>query len=80
VSKAGELVVHLAVVFFGKDTLKISGLGENRGKLNRLNDKKMRETESVVKQICKGKGDVEQIWEKCRVAIAKKCQRQRSLK
>ena len=80
VAKAGEFAVRLAVIFYGEDTLKRSGLGDNQGKLNPLDSGKMEEIEAIIKRVYRGKGNIEQIWkEKCRTAIAKKCQRLRSI-
>lgn len=79
VSKAGELAVRLAVIIIGENTLRQSGLGDNQGKLNPLDDKKMEEIEGIVKRVYKGKGNIDYIWkEKCRTAISKKCQRLRN--
>lgn len=78
VSKAGELAVRLAVLLFGNETLKRSGLGDFQGKLRALDAKKMTEIEDTIKTAYKGKGNLNTIWNKCHVAIAKKCQRLRS--
>lgn len=59
--------------------MRRSGLGDNQGKLNPLDDKKMNEIKGIVKKVYKGKGNIGNIWrEKCRTAISKKCQRLRS--
>ncbi len=79
VTKAGELAVQLAVVLFGTETMRRSGLSGNQGKLKALDDEKMSEIEDIIKRVYRGKGNVNDIWkDKCRVAIAKKCQRLRN--
>lgn len=74
-TKAGELAVRLAVLLVGEDVMKHSGLGDNKGKLRALDETKLQEIEDIVKQMYRGRGDVEGIWTKCRIAVAKKCQR-----
>ena len=60
---------------FGTEVTKISGLGDNQGKLVPPNEEKMREIEDIVKRMYRGKGNRDKIWkEKCCNAIAKKCQ------
>lgn len=79
ITKAGELAVRLAVIMFGTEVMKISGLSDNQGKSVPLNEEKMREIEDIVKRMYCGKGNTDKIWkEKCRNAIAKKCQRLRN--
>ena len=79
ITKAGELAVRLAVIMFGTEVMKISGLGDNQGKLVPLNEEKMREIEDIVKRMYRGKGNTDKIWKgKCRNAIAKKCERLRN--
>ena len=78
ITKAGELAVRLAVIMFGTEVMKISGLSDNQGKLVPLNEEKMREIEDIVKHMYCGKGNTDKIWkEKCRKAIAK-CQHLRN--
>ena len=55
--------------------MKISGLGDNQGKLDRLNEEKVKEIEDIMKRMYRGKGNTDKIWkETCCNAIAKKCQ------
>ena len=66
-------------MLIGEDVMKRSGLGDNQGKLQPLDSAKMQEIEDIVKRMYQGKGNVERMWkEKCRTAIAKKCQRLRT--
>ena len=52
--------------------MKISGLGDNRGKLQPLDAAKMNEIEDIVKQMYRKKGNIDIIWKtKYRTAIAK---------
>ena len=78
-SKAGELAVRIAVILFGEDVMRRSGLGDNQGKLCALDENKMKEIENIVTRVYITKADVASIWNKCRIAIAKKCQRLRHI-
>ena len=57
ITKAGELAVRLAVIMFGIEVMKISGLGDNQRKLFSLYEEKMREIEDIVKRMYRGKGN-----------------------
>lgn len=77
--KAGELAIQMAVLLIREEVLKISGLGSHHGKLRPLDERKMDEIEDMIKRHYRGQGgDTDKVWKKCRVAIAKKCQRLRA--
>lgn len=75
-ANAGRLAVALALeVFFGREELGESSLSGGHGMLKLLDESKLDEIEEVIKGFYRTKvKKIGDLWQKCRLAIGKKCQ------